>query len=270
MHAGRLALGLAVAAGAASCASFGSSATEDVTDASAEASVPPDGGDGGGGGEGGSGAFCSTVAGADVAFCDDFDGPSPLADWSRIDGTTPWAKYEVETTLAASPPNAARLRIDATGLASSSPDARLRRPIDPPSKHITLTGALRVELRDQAALGARVVLVRVTLNDQSSAYLLSNGTWSVNEKVDGGDNVQQGVVDHGSISDHAWHRFELDLDVPLGGLSARLDGAGARATVSLPNDAVVTNVTVGPAEPNIKPVDGWSVMFDDLVVRSVP
>ena len=225
--------------------------------------------------------FCSR---SDADFCDDFDTKDLSALWNTLASTLGSIQHD-PSDAAPSSPNTLFAEIAAVSDASVSRAANVGKTFAMPATHLAVSFAMRIDTMDTAANASLRWLSLVSNDDGSTVpfhrlYLTTVGSSDGTSKT----SVTEGVklVDGGqffgtrSLSRSPklgeWVRFDLAVDLPVGGpgsLVIQLDGT---VVVTYPLEAAWTlaflkTLTVGEIFA-FSSAGAWRVRFDDLEVRT--
>jgi hypothetical protein len=205
-------------------------------------------------------AFCRSIDDAGLVFCDSFD-TTGLAEWVQADND-PATRYAVETSSYASAPGSARCSI--TEGNDNSQDARLRRKMPGTYSKVEISGVTRRTEGGNEVLQFAVI-------DLSGAIFFLRMNGELKWRSTGSDASAALLVRTDASLAEDFIAFSIVVDLVDKTISWRLgDGAGVTAPLPalLDRDRAEVTVNLGPAESTTK--TGWSVLYDNIVVRGTP
>jgi hypothetical protein len=237
-----------VGIGALACSSFEASPSPPTGSLAVEAGTPLS-------------AFCRSIDDAGLVFCDSFD-TTGLAEWIQAD-SDPTTRYAIETSSYASAPGSARCSI-AEGN-DNSQDARLRRRMPGVYSKVEISGVTRRTPGSDEVLQFAVI-------DLSGATFLLRMNGEVKWRSTASDASPALLTRTDASLGEDFIAFAIVVDLVDKSVYWRL-GEGPGVTSPLPTalrdrDRAGLTVDLGPAESKTK--TGWSVLYDNIVVRGTP
>jgi hypothetical protein len=214
---------------------------------------------------GSNGTFCAQkiTTTPTLVFCSDFD--DPIDEWVGWDRPDIASRYSLDTVERTSPLNAGRVQI--TGNAGESPDARLRHVL-PKASRFALVGRVRFASPTKPMTDAAVLKIQF-----AKGQLIMRSTGRVVEVIpssSGGAADFPTRLEAADVPLEQWLQFGVEIDLPTGNFSVSVNGFKRSATMSTPRAAESVLLLLGAMDPSPAVAPDLSVWLDDVFVTSEP